>query len=166
MTIRTILQYPDPRLRTIAREVEKIDDGIRELIADMFETLYAAGGIGLAATQIDVHLAVIVIDLTEKKKSPHVFINPKITVLDDRDRGVYKEGCLSVPEFQANVKRPKQVRVQCLNENGEALDFKPEGLLAVCLQHEIDHLNGKLFVDHLSLLRRSRISRALRKRSA
>lgn len=157
-----ILEFPDPRLRTKAKAVEVVDDRTREIIDNMFETMYAAPGIGLAATQVDVHQQIIVIDISEDKNEPLVFINPVITV-QNQDLDSYDEGCLSVPGFYETVERPKGVKVEALDRNGELFIIEPEGLLAVCIQHEIDHLNGKLFVDYLSNMKRQRIRKKLEK---
>lgn len=162
MTKLTILEFPDPRLRTQAEPVTEIDDGIRLLVSDMLETMYDAKGIGLAATQVNVHKQVIVMDLSETLDQPQVFINPQIEVLDEIQRE-YDEGCLSVPGFYETVKRPEHIRIHAMNEHGEAFTLEPDGLLAVCIQHEMDHLNGKLFVDYLSPLKRQRIRRKLEK---
>ncbi len=156
MAIRTILRYPDPRLQQVAAPVERVDDSIRGLVGDMAQTMYEAPGIGLAATQIDVHLRVIVIDLSEKRDTLQVFINPEI-VNAGGDLTVHEEGCLSVPGIFENVERPGTITVRALNERGEAFSINAEGLLAVCLQHEIDHLNGRVFVQHLSRLKQTRI---------
>lgn len=158
----TILQFPDPRLRTIAKPVAQVDDRIRNLVDDMFETMYAAPGVGLAATQVNVHEQLVVIDVSENQDQPLVFINPKIDVLDDTIFD-YEEGCLSVPGFYEKVTRPRHVRVTALDQNGESFTLEPEGLLAVCIQHECDHLNGKLFVDYISNLKRKRIRGKLEK---
>ncbi len=162
MAILNILEYPDPRLRTLARPVDAVTDEIRTLIDDMFETMYDAPGIGLAATQVDVHLQVIVMDLSEDKNEPMVFINPVLEPLTD-DAGPYQEGCLSVPGFYEDVDRPLRVRVKALDRNGQPFELEAEDLLAVCIQHECDHLNGKLFVDYLSRLKRDRIRKKLEK---
>ena len=162
MAILNILEYPDPRLRTLAQPVTEVNDEIRQLIDDMFETMYEAPGIGLAATQVDVHKQVIVMDLSEDKNEPRVFINPVIETLTD-DAGPYQEGCLSVPGFFEDVDRPLRVRVKALDRNGNPFELEAEGLLAVCIQHECDHLNGKLFVDYLSRLKRDRIRKKLEK---
>ncbi len=158
----TILEFPDPRLRTVAKPVAAVDQRIRALIDDMFETMYAAPGIGLAATQIDVHEQLIVIDISEEKDQPLVFINPRIEVLGDTEQ-CYDEGCLSVPGFYETVYRPERVRVHALDRDGNPFTLEPEGLLAICIQHEMDHLNGKLFVDYLSPLKRDRIRKKLEK---
>ncbi|KAA0873780.1 peptide deformylase [Nitrincola tapanii] len=163
MALLTILEFPDPRLRTIAEPVEQVDDEIRQLIDDMFETMYDAPGIGLAATQVNVHKQVIVIDLSEDRSEPLVLINPKVTLLADELEEM-QEGCLSVPGFYETVERPNRIRVECLNRQGETQIFEAEGLLAVCVQHEMDHLNGKLFVDYLSNLKRTRIRSKLEKK--
>ena len=162
MALRTILEFPDSRLRTVAKAVEKVDDSIRLLIDDMFETMYDAKGIGLAATQIDVHLRLIVIDLQDDENQPLVMINPEFETLT-QEIDEMQEGCLSVPGIYEVVKRPNRVRLKALNRDGETYEMEAEGLLAVCIQHECDHLNGKLFVDHLSGLKRSRIKSKLTK---
>ncbi|CAG8868889.1 Peptide deformylase [Pseudomonas fluorescens] len=162
MAILNILEFPDPRLRTVAKPVTEVDDALRQLIDDMFETMYEAPGIGLAATQVDVHKRVVVMDLSEDRSEPRVFINPVIEELT-HDMGQYQEGCLSVPGFYENVDRPLQVRVKALDRDGKPYELVAEGLLAVCIQHECDHLNGKLFVDYLSQLKRDRIKKKLEK---
>ncbi|WP_096086669.1 peptide deformylase [Agaribacterium haliotis] len=162
MALLNILEFPDPRLRTVASEVKQVDDKIRKLVDDMFETMYEAPGVGLAATQVNVHKRVIVIDVSEDKDQPLVFINPRIEVLD-QDEYSYEEGCLSVPGFYEEVTRPQHVRVHALNKDGEPFQIEPEGLLAVCIQHEIDHLDGKLFVDYISNMKRQRIRKKLEK---
>lgn len=162
MALLNILEFPDARLRTIAKPVEQFDTELHALIDDMFETMYAAPGIGLAATQINVHKQVIVIDISENKDEPLVFINPEIQVIDNEEFG-YEEGCLSVPGFYEEVTRPKHVQVTAKDRDGESFVIEPEGLLAVCIQHEIDHLNGKLFVDYVSNMKRQRIRKKLEK---
>ena len=162
MAVLEILEFPDPRLRTQAKPVSEVTDATRSLINDMFETMYDAPGIGLAATQVDVHERLLVIDVSEDRSEPLVFINPEIVVLDP-DLGEYDEGCLSVPGFYETVRRPQRVEVTALDRNGERFTREIEGLLAICLQHEIDHLDGKLFVDYLSPLKRSRIRKKLEK---
>ncbi|HBB78469.1 peptide deformylase [Stutzerimonas nitrititolerans] len=162
MAILNILEFPDTRLRTIAKPVDVVDDGIRQLIDDMFETMYDAPGIGLAATQVNVHKRVVVMDLSEDKSEPRVFINPEFEFLTD-EMDQYQEGCLSVPGFYENVDRPQKVRVKALDRDGQPFELIAEGLLAVCIQHECDHLNGKLFVDYLSNLKRDRIKKKLEK---
>ncbi len=162
MAILDILEFPDPRLRTKAKPVQSVDDDMRRLIDDMFETMYDAPGVGLAATQVNVHQRIVVIDTSDDKSEPYVFINPEITVLDS-DLQDYDEGCLSVPGFYETVQRPAHVRVTALDRDGEEFTIEPQGLLAVCIQHEIDHLDGKLFVDYLSPLKRQRIRKKLEK---
>ena len=157
-----ILEFPDPRLRTKAEPVERVDDSVRKLVADMFDTMYAAPGVGLAATQVNVHRRIVVIDVSDEKDQPLVFINPEITVLDE-DKVECEEGCLSVPGYSETVSRPTHIRVNALNEQGESFEIEPSDLLAVCIQHEVDHLNGKLFVDYLSPLKRQRIRDKLEK---
>jgi peptide deformylase len=142
--------------------VEQVTDATRSLIDDMFETMYDAPGIGLAATQVNVHERILVIDISETRNQPLVFINPEITVLDP-DLGEYDEGCLSVPGFYETVRRPGGIQVTAMDRNGESFTRELDGLLAICLQHEIDHLEGKLFVDYLSPLKRQRIRRKLEK---
>jgi peptide deformylase len=158
-----ILEFPDPRLRTRARPVETVDDGVRQLIDDLFETMYDAPGIGLAATQVNVHRRVLVVDLSDDRSEPHAFVNPTYEVLPGEEIET-NEGCLSVPDFYEGVRRPEHIRVSALDRNGEQFTLEAQGLLAVCIQHEIDHLNGKLFVDYLSPLKRQRIRRKLEKR--
>ncbi len=155
MALLPILSYPDPRLRTIAAPVKEVDDEIRALIKDMTETMYAADGIGLAATQVDRHIQLIVMDLSENKDTPVVFINPKVTPLVE-EKQPYEEGCLSVPDVYDKIERPNKVRIEALDENGETINKEVEGLLAVCIQHEMDHLNGVVFVDYLSRLKQTR----------
>ena len=162
MAILNILEFPDPRLRTLAKPVQAVDDALRQLIDDMFETMYAAPGIGLAATQVNVHKRLVVMDLSEDKSEPRVFINPELAALTE-DLGPYQEGCLSVPGFYENVDRPLAVRIKALDRDGQPFEEVAEGLLAVCIQHECDHLNGKLFVDYLSSLKRDRIKKKLEK---
>jgi peptide deformylase len=162
MAIRKILEFPDPRLRTRAAIVAAVDGRIQTLIDDMFETMYDANGIGLAASQIDVHEQVIVIDLSSDGSAPRVFVNPTIEVIDETLDG-FEEGCLSVPGFSEAVERPKAIKVDALDRDGNPIDETVTGLLAVCLQHEMDHLQGKLFVDYLSPLKRQRIRQRLEK---
>lgn len=162
MSLLTILEYPDLRLRKRATPVEVVDDSLRAFIDDMFETMYAAPGIGLAATQVDFHKRLLVMDVSDAKDQPLVFINPEIEVLDPEPLG-YEEGCLSVPGYYDLVRRPRRIRVKALDRNGEPFELEAEGLLAVCVQHEVDHLDGKLFVDYLSILKRQRIKQKLQK---
>lgn len=161
MTRLTILEYPDPRLRTRAVPVDAVDASLRELIDDMLETMYAANGIGLAATQVDVHRRLLVADVSEGHDDPRVFINPEIL----RKEGATKsqEGCLSVPGYFDEVQRAETVRVRAQGRNGKPFEADLEGLLAICVQHEIDHLDGKLFVDYLSEMKRQRVRKKLEK---
>ena len=161
MTILAILEFPDPRLRTKATPVDVVDDALRKLIDDMFETMYAAPGIGLAATQVDVHKRLLVADVSADKTEPVVLINPEILEKDGVE--VMEEGCLSVPGFYEEVERAEHIRVRALDRNGEPFDMEADGLLAVCIQHEMDHLEGKLFVDYLSEVKRQRIRKKLLK---
>ena len=162
MAILKILEFPDPRLRTVAKPVTDVDETIKRLIADMFDTMKDAQGIGLAASQVDVHLRVIVMNLGEDDIGPRVFINPEIETLDD-SIDPYEEGCLSVPGFYEKVDRPAHVMIRALDGEGNAFEEEAQGLLAVCIQHEIDHLEGKLFVDYLSPFKRQRIRTKLEK---
>jgi peptide deformylase len=156
MAVLPILKYPDVRLHKIAKPVAVVDDNIRRLVKDMADTMYEAPGIGLAATQVDVHLRVIVIDVSDTKDQLLVFINPEI-VGASADRKVFEEGCLSVPGVYEEVERPDRIKVKALNEHGETFEMNADGLLAVCLQHEMDHLAGRVFVQHLSRLKQTRI---------
>ena len=162
MALLNILNYPDPRLYKIASPVETVDENIRRLVENMAETMYAAPGIGLAATQVDVHKQVIVIDISEDKNNLQVFINPKI--LNSSGSQNYEEGCLSVPGIYDTVTRAERVMVQALDAQGKSFTLEAEGLLAVCIQHEMDHLIGKVFVEYLSPLKQSRIKTKLKKR--
>ena len=162
MALLNILQYPDPRLRKVAKPVAVVDDRIRKLVADMAETMYEAPGVGLAATQVDVHERVITIDVSETRDELRVFINPEI-VWASAERKVWDEGCLSVPDIYDKVERPDRVRVRALNEKGETFELEADGLLAVCIQHEMDHLMGKVFVEYLSPLKQTRIRSKLKK---
>lgn len=157
-----ILEFPDPRLRTVAKPVIEFDQRLRTLVADMFETMYAAPGIGLAATQVDVHERIVVIDVSDEKDSPLILINPSFTVLEG-DPEEMQEGCLSVPGFYESVTRIDHVLLKACDEHGKPYELEARGLLAVCIQHELDHLNGKLFVDYLSSMKRSRIRKKLEK---
>lgn len=156
-----VLRFPDERLRTVAKPVEKVDDSIRQLVADMFETMKDEQGIGLAATQVNTHLRVIVMDVSEEQNQPLVFINPEL--IDKQGSKISEEGCLSVPGNYAKVDRAERVTVKALNENGEEFVLEATGLLAICIQHEMDHLRGVLFVDYLSPLKRQRIRKKLEK---
>lgn len=161
MALLPVLHFPDPRLRTVAEPVTAVDDRIRQLIDDLFETMYEAPGIGLAATQVDVHERVLVIDTSESRDDPKAFINPEIVQRDGIE--TMEEGCLSVPGIYEKVERADRVRVRSLGRDGEPFEQDLEGLPAVCLQHEMDHLEGKLFVDYLSELKRNRIRKKLEK---
>jgi peptide deformylase len=161
MALRTILHYPDPRLRQVARPVTTVDDEIRRLVDDMAETMYAAPGIGLAAIQINVAQRVVVIDLSETRKALQVFINPQIIERDGTQ--VFEEGCLSVPGIFDEVERSQHIRVRALNRDGRPFELEAVGLEATCIQHEIDHLDGKVFVDYLSRLKQTRIRKKLEK---
>ncbi len=152
MSVREILTIPDKRLKTVAAEVTRIDAALQSLIDDMFETMYQAPGIGLAATQVDVHKRLLVLDVSQDQSEPLVLINPVVT--EKHGEQVHEEGCLSVPGIYAKVKRAEKIHVQALDREGQPLSFTAEGLLAVCIQHEIDHLNGVVFLDHLSTLKR------------
>lgn len=162
MALLPILRYPDPRLYKVAKPVTNVDDRIRTLVKDMAETMYDAPGVGLAATQVDVHERVIVIDVSEEGNELLVLINPEITYKSEETQ-VYEEGCLSVPQVYDEVTRAAEIKVKALNENGEEFEFEADGLLAVCVQHEIDHLDGKVFVEYLSRLKQERIKTRLRK---
>ena len=161
MAVLEVLRFPDERLRTVAKQVADIDDKIKQLVKDMFETMRDEKGIGLAATQVNVHKRVIVMDVSEGQDEPRVFINPQI--MSQQGEMINEEGCLSVPNNYAKVKRAENITVKALNEHGEEFELSAEGLLAVCIQHEMDHLAGKLFVDYLSPLKRQRIKAKLEK---
>jgi peptide deformylase len=156
-----ILEFPDRRLRTVAKPVAQVDDALRALIDDMFETMYAAPGIGLAASQVDVHRRLMILDVSENSDMPMVFINPEILSAEGEE--VYEEGCLSVPGIYAEVKRAERIRVRALDRDGQTFELETDGLLAVCIQHEMDHLAGKLFVDYLSPLKRELVKKKLAK---
>ncbi len=162
MAILEILEYPDKRLRTIAKPVTEVTDKIRKIIDDMFETMYEAPGIGLAASQVNVHQRIVTMDLSDDKDDPLVFINPEVTVLDGELESM-QEGCLSVPGFYEDVTRVEHCLVKALDRNGKPFELEARGLLAVCIQHELDHLEGKLMVDYLSPLKRNRIKSKLEK---
>lgn len=163
MAILDILHFPDTRLRTKAKSVAKVDDAIRQTVKNMFETMYAAPGIGLAATQVNIHRRIIVIDVSSDQNEPLCLINPELVARDGEEE--MEEGCLSVPGYYETVRRAERIRVRALNEAGESFALEADGLLAVCIQHEIDHLDGKLFVDYLSPLKRNRIRTKLEKQS-
>jgi peptide deformylase len=161
MALLQILEFPDPRLRIRAQPVTHVDASLRELVDDMFETMYAAPGIGLAATQVNVAKRLLVLDISEKRDQPLVLINPDVVAREGVEET--EEGCLSVPGVYDKVTRAEKIRVRALDRDGKPLDFAADGLLAVCIQHEIDHLDGKLFVDYLSELKRTRIRKKLEK---
>jgi peptide deformylase len=164
MTVREIIKLPDKRLRLVSEPVKRIDAGLRKLVEEMFETLYAAPGIGLAGIQVGVAKRVIIMDLSKKDdtRKPEVFINPEITWASE-EKSSYEEGCLSIPEYYEEVERPAVVKVKYLDLEGKAREVEASGLLATCLQHEIDHLNGILFIDHISKLKRDRITKKFAK---
>lgn len=162
MALLPILLYPHPHLQKIAHPVDAVDDTIRQLVKDMLETMYDAKGVGLAATQVDVHQRVVVMDTSESREEPVVLINPEIEWLSD-ERVTGEEGCLSIPGIYDSVERAAQVRVRALDENGNSRTIEADGLMAVCVQHEVDHLNGKLFIDYLSKLKRDRINTKIAK---
>ena len=163
MAILDILEFPDPRLRTVAQPVSEVDDRVRAIIDDMFETMYEAPGIGLAATQVNIHERIITIDVSEDKSEPLVFINPEITVLDG-EMETMQEGCLSVPGFYEDVTRIEHCLVKAIDRDGNPFELECTGLLAVCIQHEVDHLDGKLMVDYISPMKRNRIKGKLEKK--
>jgi peptide deformylase len=164
MALLTILRYPDPRLHTVAKPVAAVDDRIRRLIDDMIETMYASEGVGLAATQVNVHERVIVMDTSEQHNQPMVLVNPEILLRSD-ELATAEEGCLSVPQIYDRVERPARVTVRALGRDGQAFEIEAEGLMAVCVQHEMDHLIGKVFVEYLSPLKRDRIRTKLLKKT-
>jgi peptide deformylase len=164
MTLLTVLHYPDPRLHKVAKPVAAVDERVRKIVADMAETMYEAPGVGLAATQVDIHERIIVIDVSEEQNQLMVFINPEL-VWASAEKKAWREGCLSVPEFYDEVERPDEILVKALDINGKPFEIKADGLLSVCLQHEMDHLLGKVFVEYLSFLKRNRISLKMKKRA-
>lgn len=164
MALLDILRYPDPRLHTVAKAVAEVDERVRRLVADMIETMYAADGVGLAATQVDVHERVIVMDTSEQRNQPMVLINPEITARS-AETAVAEEGCLSVPQIYDRVERSARVSVRALDREGQVFEFEAEGLTAVCVQHEMDHLLGKVFVEYLSAFKRDRIKSKLLKKA-
>ncbi len=161
MAVRTVLTFPDERLRTVAAPVEEVNKEIQTLVDDMFDTMKDEKGIGLAASQIDVHLRVVVMDVSDEQNEPRVFINPEITKMDGTT--ISEEGCLSVPNNYAKVERAEKVMVKALDRDGKPFELEADGLLAICIQHELDHLKGKLLVDYLSPLKRNRIKTKLEK---
>ncbi|MFZ9263843.1 MAG: peptide deformylase [Polynucleobacter sp.] len=164
MAVLPILHYPDPRLHTVAKPVAEINQKIKQLVSDMAQTMYEAPGIGLAATQVNAHVQVIVIDLSDERNQLQVFINPEITWASE-EKKVWQEGCLSVPDFYDEVLRPSEVKVKALDIEGKSFEIHADGLMAVCIQHEMDHLKGKVFVEYLSSLKRMRIAGKLKKKS-
>lgn len=162
MALLPILRYPDPRLKKVAKKVTQFDDQLVQLTKDMAETMYDAPGVGLAATQVDVHKRVIVVDVSEDQSNLIVFVNPEIVQASETTQP-YEEGCLSVPGIYEKVERPEVVRIKACNEKGEPFELDCQGLLAVCIQHEIDHLDGKVFVEYLSQLKQTRIKTKLKK---
>ncbi len=163
MAILPILCYPDPRLHKVAKPVTQVDARVKKIIKDMADTMYDAPGVGLAATQVDIHERIIVIDVSDDQNQLMVFINPEL-VWASPEKKSWKEGCLSVPEYYDEVERPANIKVKALDENGKEFELEAQGLLAVCLQHEMDHLMGKVFVEYLSPLKRTRITSKMKKR--
>jgi peptide deformylase len=161
LSVLTILEFPDERLRKKAVAVQTVDGKIKKLVDDMLETMYLAKGVGLAATQVNVHQRIVVIDVSEEKDKPLCLINPEIIAKDGVEES--EEGCLSVPGFFETVKRAERIKVKALNKDGQPFEFEADALLAVCVQHELDHLEGKLFVDYISALKRQRIKKKLEK---
>jgi len=164
MALLTVLCYPDPRLHKVAKPVAQVDARVKKIVADMADTMYEAPGVGLAATQVDIHERIVVIDVSDEQNELMVFINPEIIWASSETKS-WREGCLSVPEFYDEVERPAQIRLKALDLDGKEFEVEADGLLAVCLQHELDHLQGKVFVEYLSLLKRTRISQKIKKRA-
>ena len=164
MALLPVLCYPDPRLHKRAKPVDKVDERIRGIVKDMAETMYDAPGVGLAATQVDIHEQIIVIDVSDDQNELMVFINPEL-VWASEEKKSWREGCLSVPEYYDEVDRPANIRVKAIDLHGKPFEIEADGVLAVCLQHEMDHLQGKVFVEYLSLLKRNRISLKMKKRA-
>lgn len=164
MAVLSILHYPDPRLHRVAKHVLAVDARIQQIVDDMAQTMYEAPGIGLAATQVDIHERIIVIDTSEERDQLMVFINPELLWASPEKKS-WREGCLSVPDFFDEVERPERIKIKALGRDGNPFELEADGLLAVCLQHEMDHLQGKVFVEYLSPLKRSRISLKLKKRA-
>ena len=164
MALLNVLCYPDPRLHQVAKPVAQVDARIKKIVADMADTMYEAPGVGLAATQVDIHERIVIIDISDEQNDLKVFINPEI-IWSSPEKKSWREGCLSVPDFYDEVERPSQVRVRALDVHGKEFELEADGLLAVCLQHELDHLQGKVFVAYLSILKRTRISQKLKKRA-
>jgi len=164
MALLTVLCYPDPRLHKVAKPVAQVDARIQKIVTDMADTMYEAPGVGLAATQVDIHERILVIDVSDSQNELMVFINPELVWVSP-EKKLWREGCLSVPEYFDEVDRPAVVRVRALDINGKEFEVEADGLLAVCLQHEMDHLQGKVFIEYLSMLKRTRISLKLKKRA-
>jgi peptide deformylase len=164
MALLPVLCYPDPRLHKVAKPVLQVDARIQKIVADMADTMYDAPGVGLAATQVDIHERIVVIDVSDDQNDLMVFINPEI-VWASPEKKSWREGCLSVPDYYDEVERPAEIRVRALNAEGKEFEIDADGLLAVCLQHELDHLQGKVFVEYLSILKRNRISQKMKKRA-
>ena len=164
MAVLPILHYPDPRLHTVAKPVPEVNEKVRQIVKDMAQTMYEAPGIGLAATQVNIHQQIIVIDLSDERDQLQVFINPEL-VWASEEKKVWQEGCLSVPDFFDEVLRPAEVKVKALDVNGQPFEIHADGLMAVCIQHEMDHLKGKVFVEYLSSLKRMRIAGKLKKKA-
>jgi len=164
MALLNVLCYPDPRLHKVAKPVTQVDARIKKIVSDMAETMYEAPGVGLAATQVDIHERIIVIDVSDGQNELMVFINPEI-IWASAETKSWREGCLSVPEFYDEVERSSEIRVKALDIDGKEFEIAADGLLAVCLQHELDHLQGKVFVEYLSILKRTRISQKMKKRA-
>ena len=159
MKLLDILTYPDPRLRTVAKKVEKFDKSLKNLSENMLYTMYEADGIGLAASQVDVHIRLIVMDISETRDEPRIFVNPEVEILENKSHFSFKEGCLSVPGFFEEISRPDKIKLSWQDVDGKSHTSFPEGLLTVCIQHEIDHLEGKLMVDYVSRLKRERLKK-------
>jgi len=164
MALLPVLCYPDPRLHKVAKPVSQVDARIKKIVADMADTMYDAPGVGLAATQVDIHERIVVIDVSDDQNELMVFINPEI-IWASPEKKSWREGCLSVPDYYDEVERPSEIRVKALDVEGKEFELDADGLLAVCLQHELDHLQGKVFVEYLSILKRSRISQKMKKRA-
>ena len=164
MALLPVLCYPDPRLHKVAKPVAQVDARIKKIVADMADTMYDAPGVGLAATQVDIHERIVVIDVSDDQNELMVFINPEI-IWSSAEKKSWREGCLSVPDYYDEVERPSEIRVKALDVEGREFELDADGLLAVCLQHELDHLQGKVFVEYLSILKRSRISQKMKKRA-
>lgn len=159
MKLLDILTYPDPRLRTVAKKVDKFDKSLKDLSENMLYTMYEADGIGLAASQVDVHIRLIVMDISETRDEPRIFVNPEVEILENKSHFSFKEGCLSVPGFFEEISRPDKIKLSWQDVDGKSHTSFPEGLLTVCIQHEIDHLEGKLMVDYVSRLKRERLKK-------